>query len=196
MSPEFRDLVGEEGTPEELERLRRVHDLLVSVEPPPELPRSLAKPPRSATPLRVLRLRPRVAAVAGLAAAAAIAIGFGIGYGVRGGGGGFSAAHVVPMHGLGRDAAAKAWIAIGNRDSDGNWALEMTVRKLPALPNGGWYELYLTKKGKPNVTCGTFRTGAALVRVRLTAPYDLREYDGWIVTAHVPGEHDRVLMTT
>jgi hypothetical protein len=192
MSPDFRELVGEEGTPEELARLRRVHDLLVSVEPPPELPRGLARPARP----RVVSLRPRVQAVIGLAAAAAIAIGFGIGYGVRGGGGGFSAAHVVPMHGLGRDAAAKAWIAIGPRDANGNWPLEMTVRRLPALPRGGWYELYLTSKGKVDVSCGTFRTGARLVRVRLTAPYDLKEYDGWVVTAHVPGERDRILMTT
>jgi hypothetical protein len=192
MSPEFRDLVGEEGTPEELERLRRVHDLLVSVDPPPDLPRRLAKPARP----RVIWLRPRVQAAIGLAAAAAIAIGFGIGYGVHGGGTTFSANHVVPMHGVGPDGAAKAWIAIGKRDANGNWPLEMTVRQLPALPNGGWYELYLTKKGKSKVTCGTFRTGTQLVRVRLTAPYDLREYDGWIVTAHVKGERDRVLMTT
>src|SRR5947207_1389298 len=45
-APEFRELVGDEGTPEELERLRRVHELLVAAGPPPELPQSLAHAPR------------------------------------------------------------------------------------------------------------------------------------------------------
>jgi len=27
MSPDFRDLIGDEGNPEELERLERVHDI-------------------------------------------------------------------------------------------------------------------------------------------------------------------------
>ena len=30
MTPELRELVGDEGTPEERERLQRVHDLLVA----------------------------------------------------------------------------------------------------------------------------------------------------------------------
>ena len=35
--PDFRELVGDEGTPEELALLRRAHDLLVAAGPPPEL---------------------------------------------------------------------------------------------------------------------------------------------------------------
>ena len=42
MKPDFFDLVGDEGTPEELDELRQVHELLLSSSPPP----SLAKPPR------------------------------------------------------------------------------------------------------------------------------------------------------
>ena len=195
MSPDFRDLVGEEGTPEELERLRRVHDLLVSADAPPELSRRLARPPRLRLRLAVLP-RPRLQAALGLAAAAAIALGFGIGYSVRSGGG-FSASFTRPMHGVGRLAAASASIEIGKRDASGNWPLRVVARGLPALPRSGWYELYLTKKGKPDVTCGTFRTsGTGVARVRLTAPYDLKEYDGWVVTAHVPGAQDRVLLST
>jgi hypothetical protein len=136
-----------------------------------------------------------VQAMLGLAAAAAIALGFGIGYSVRSGGG-FSASFTRPMHGVGQLAAANASIEIGKRDASGNWPLRMVVRGLPALPRGGWYELYLTKKGKPHVTCGTFKTAGGVANVRLTAPYDLRAYDGWIVTAHVPGARDRVLLST
>jgi hypothetical protein len=194
MSPEFRDLVGEEGTPEELERLRGVHELLSSVDAPPELPRRLAHAPRPRA--RVVSLpRPRVQAALGLAAAAAIAIGFGIGYGVRGGG--FPSVRTTQMHGVGQLASASASLELGKRDAAGNWPLEMVVRGLPALPHDGWYELRLTKHGKPDASCGTFRTsGGQVARVRLNAPYDLREYDGWVVVAHVPHRSNRLLLTT
>jgi hypothetical protein len=192
--PDFRELVGEEGTPEELERLRRVHDLLVAAEPPPDLSRRLLHAPRVRS--RVLAFpRTRVQAVIGFAAAASIALGFGIGYAV-GNGNGFSEQAARPMHGVGRFASAGASIEIGKLDAGGNWPLQMVVHGLPALPHGGWYELYLTKNGKPDATCGTFRVSGRVTRVRLNAPYDFREYDGWVVTSHVPGRHDRVLLTT
>ena len=35
--PEFDDLVGDEGTPEELARLRSAHQMLIAAGPPPEL---------------------------------------------------------------------------------------------------------------------------------------------------------------
>jgi hypothetical protein len=190
--PDFRELVGDEGTPEELERLRRVHDLLVAAEPPPDVPRRLARAPRR----RLAALpRPRLQAALGLAAAAAIALGFGIGYAV-GNGNGFSEQAVRPMHGVGRFASASASIEIGKLDAGGNWPLQMVVRGLPALPHGGLYELYLTKNGKPDATCGTFGVSGSVTRVRLNAPYDFGEYDGWVVTSHVPGRHDRVLLTS
>jgi hypothetical protein len=42
--PDFRDLIGDEATSEDLARLRRVHDLLVSAGPAPEASRRLAWP--------------------------------------------------------------------------------------------------------------------------------------------------------
>jgi hypothetical protein len=36
----------------------------------------------------------------------------------------------------------------------------------------------------------------AVTRVRLNAPYDFGEYDGWVVTSHVRGGADRVLLST
>jgi hypothetical protein len=194
MTPDFRELVGDEGTPQELERLERVHELLVAAGPPPQLSRRLRRPPRVGA--RVIALpRRRVQAALAVAAAAAIAAGFGIGYGARGGGG-FSTAFSRPMHGVGPVAAATASIEIGKVDAAGNWPLEMVTRGLPALPKDGWYELLLTKHGKPSASCGTFRVDGGVGRVRLNAPYDLREYDGWIVTAHVPGSRGRTLLTT
>ena len=36
-------------------------------------------------------------------------------------------------------------------------------------------------------SCGTFRVREGETKVRLNAPYNFREYDGWIVVAEVPG---------
>ena len=193
--PDFRELIGGEEVPaEELERLRRVHDLLVAAGPPPDLPERLARAPRRHA--RIVALpRPRLRTVLGLAAAAAVAVGFGIGFAV-GNSGGYSTSFSVPMHGLGRLAAASASIDVGPLDAGGNWPLRVTVRGLPTLPANGWYALYLTKKGMPAVTCGTFRTSGGVTRVRLTAPYRLTEYDGWIITAHRPGQPNQLLLKT
>src|SRR5581483_793290 len=44
--PDFRELVGDEGGREELDRLRRVHELLVAAGPPAELSPRVANPPQ------------------------------------------------------------------------------------------------------------------------------------------------------
>ncbi len=193
--PDFRELVGEDGASAELESLRHVHDLLVGASPPPPLPRRLAEPPRVRR--RPLRLRVRIQTAAALAAAAAaVAVGFGIGHAV-GAGSRFEASATRPMHGVGQLASASARIEIGKPDANGNRPLRMTVRGLATLPRGGWYELLLTNEGERDVSCGTFTTvGAGAARIVLNSPYELEGGDGWIVTAHVPGEPDRVLLTT
>ena len=52
----------------------------------------------------------------------------------------------------------------------------------PTADGADWYELWLTKDGKPIASCGRFTVDADETTVRLSVPYDLREYDGWIVT--------------
>jgi hypothetical protein len=197
VSPDFDELVGgdEEMPLEERERLRHVHQLLLSATPAPRLPRRLARPP--AVRRRGLRVARRpVRTVLGAAAAVAVAAAFGIGY-VLGHVGGFPSSYTEAMHGVGSLAAASASIEVGRRDASGNRPLEMAVRGLPALPRDGWYDLYLTKGGKPEALCGTFKVGTnAVTHVQLNAPADLGEYDGWVVEARVPGQHGRVLLTT
>ena len=196
-TPDFRELVDEEGTPEELERLRRVHDMLVAAGPPPELSAALrAAPPTRSRVLPFLPRRKLETALAAAAAAAALA--FGVGYLVGSSGGGFPTKFSKPMHGVGQAAAAEATIRIGKLDEQGNWPLLMTVRGLRPLPAGGYYVLWLTRKGEPAASCGTFVAAGASTKVRLNAPYRLKEYDGWIVTARRPGVPDthQVLMTT
>jgi len=195
VSPDFNELVGgENATPEELAGLRRVHELLLSATPPPELSRRLALPPR-------IRRRPpriptgRMRAAFALAAAAAVGIAFGLGYSL--GHGGPLLTVTRSMHGVGPLASASALIEVGKSEAGGKRELEMTVRGLPASARNTWYELYLTKRGEPNELCGRFRAGqSALTVVRLNAPDDLEEYTGWIVTARISGQQSRVLLTT
>lgn len=197
--PDLSDLVGDEGPADELERLRRAHELLVAAGPPPELSGAAARPPR----VGVARLLPRRRLLASLAAAAALAgAAFGVGYAVSPGGEGFRAVRTVPMHGLGRLIEARAELRIGSPDAQGNIPIEMVVEGLPPLPAGGYYELYLSKKGKPRAPCGTFRAGPGRTRVRLSIAYRLEPWgawwDGWVITAHRPGgpRWSEILLTT
>jgi hypothetical protein len=197
--PDLRDLIGDEGPPDE--RLARVHELLVEAGPPPDaVPRS---PEVSG---RVLPARPRRRRWTELALAAALAsIALAVGFVVGSRGEGFDAARTISMHGVPPVADASAELAVADPDENGNIALEMGVKRLPQLPPGGWYELYLSKNGLIGASCGTFVTSGDETTVRLSVGYDLRalreagRYDGWVVTAHVPGRPasgERILLTT
>lgn len=198
--PDFRELVGDEGTPEELAKLRRAHDLLIAAGPPPELSPSIAEPPRSIGNVSWLPRRRREAAF-GLAAAV-VAAAFGVGFLVGNRGSDqFPENRSVPMHGVGQLASARATLAIGEHDSGGNYPLQMTVRGLPETDHGGWYELLLSKHGRPTLSCGAFKVGGRTVTVRLSVPYDLSDFpdlfDGWVIVEHVPQQkHVPLVMTT
>lgn len=190
-SPDFDDIVGTEGSPEELAELRQVHNLLLSADPPPALPR-LRKTPRR----RSAFSRTWAAAAFGFAAVlASLTAGLAIGW-TSGHDGDARQAFSRSMHGIGGAAAASAVIKVGSEDASGNRTLRMAVHSLPSLRRG-YYTLYLTEEGKPLVACGVFRTGpTGSANVDMNAPADLAEYDGWIVSAVVPGQPSRVLLTT
>jgi hypothetical protein len=196
--PDFRELVGDDLPEEERARLERVHDLLVAAGPPAELPPGLAKPgagPREESPI----VLPRRRAGAMLALAAAIALVAFLGGFLAGhtGGEGFSKVRAIGMHGTGSAGSASATIELGKLDENGNWPLKLVARNLPRLPRNAYYEMFLTKNGKPLATCGTFVVGGRRATVRLNAPYNLRRYDGWIVTREVPGSRTHpVVLTT
>ncbi len=197
--PDLRDLVGDDGSADQ--RLARVHELLVDAGPPPAV---LPQPPDVAG--RVVRAHPRrrrwtELALAATLAAVALAAGF-----VAGSwGDDFESRVTISMDGVPPVADASAELAVGVRDESGNTALEMVVERLPQLPQGGWYELFLSKNGVIGASCGTFVTGEGKTTVRLSVGYDLGawrdagRYDGWVVTAHVPGKPgsaERILLTT
>ena len=196
MSPDFRELVGDDLPEEERARLEQVHELLVAAGPPPELPPAIAE--LDSEPDNVVPL-PRRRAGALLAIAAAIAVVALIGGYVAGrhGNDKFSTVKSLPMHGTAIAQTASATIDLGTIDQSGNWPLRVKLRNLPSLPRGAYYEMYLTKHGKPVATCGTFVTSGTSSTVRLNAPYNLRRYDGWVVTRNLPGSKTNpVVLTT
>jgi hypothetical protein len=195
--PDFRDLVGEEGTAEELARLQRAHDMLLAAGPPPELSPRLAEPPK--TPERERRFHRWRARAAFALAAGVAAAAFGVGFlvGDRGSPEYHAAGPPIPMHGVASAQGAKASIVIGERDDVGNWPLLVQIRGLEALPKGEWYELYLTRKGKLAAYCGSFSMNeTGQTTVQFSVPYRLKRFDGWVVTTSKKAVPRPVLMTT
>ena len=96
----------------------------------------------------------RWAELALAAALASVALAVGFVAGSRGDG--FDAVRTISMHGVAPVADASAELAMAEPDASGNIALEMDVERLPQLPQGGWYELYLSKQGVIGASCGTF----------------------------------------
>lgn len=195
---DFFDLVGDEGTPEELEQLRRAHDLLIAAGPPPELPPRLAEAP-GAVGRNTAWLPRRRRGAAAVLAAGVVAVAFGIGFivGDRGSGEFPHKGSPIAMHGLGTTSSARGSVLIGERDEVGNWPLLVRVSGLKPLAKGKWYELYLTRKGKPVAYCGSFsaqKTGRTTVH--FSVPYRLKGFDGWIVTDSSKPRAQQVLLTT
>jgi hypothetical protein len=176
--PNFDELVGADLPHAERERLRRVHDLLVAAGPPPEMPQLLASP-------RVRTLRRRRAAAVLIAAALALAA-FGAGWLLGGPNDEFDVRRAVPMRSTAHAPNASALIELGYPDDEGNWPMLVTVRGLKPLPEGGYYELLLTRDGKPVAVCGSFKVKSqGATTVRLGASYNLRNFDGWVVRPYV-----------
>jgi hypothetical protein len=189
MSDRFDELVGEIDDRQERERLRRVHELLLSVDAPPERsptldPAVLAKPAQ-------LRPRRRGRALALLAAALA-ALTFGAGYLV--GGRDDAPQRVISMGGAGSERDATASIEVLPQDEAGNWPMRVLVRGLASSKGrSDYYELWLTEDGKRTASCGRFVVAGGLTTVTLSVPYPLRRYNGWVVTRAGSGE---ILLTT
>jgi anti-sigma-K factor RskA len=177
--PDFDELVGGDLEPNERERLRRVHDLLLEAGPPPELPPALEPRAEGSVVVPIRRPSRRRMAVAGILAAALAAVIFGAGVLVGGSGDGESAepepSYVVDMTG----DEARASLAVFDADAAGNWPMRMTVQ---GLDKGKTYELWLVKDGRLEQLCGAFAAGDGRTVVELSAPYPLKTYDSWVVT--------------
>ena len=202
---DLRDLIDTDDLdPDEEARLRRIHELLLEAGPPAELPPGLARPGAPPTAQIVAFPLPRRRVAASLVAAAAVAAAaFGGGYlfgHARAKPETFAAAKTMTMRSTSAsDASANAVLQMAHPDSAGNWPMEMTVRGLPRQSRrGAYYELWLTRDGKPAEPCGSFRVHGSSTTVDFSVPYNLKAFDGWIVTAVHPGGHEPgpVMLTT
>lgn len=175
MTDRFDELVGGIADPEERGRLRRVHELLLKVEPPPD----------PAAPLPVQLPQRRRSRRFLLLAAALAAATFGAGYLLGGDGGNAETEAVIPMTGVGAGKGASAEIELLAADKAGNWPMNVVVRGLePSRDRDDWYDLWLTRRGRLAAHCGRFIVTSGKTEVTLTVPYRLRAYDGWVVTRH------------
>jgi hypothetical protein len=104
----------------------------------------------------------------------------------------FDAQRSVQLRGTSLDSDALGTLRLGARDSDGNWPMLLHVKNLDPLPDEGYYDLYLTRGGKPLAKCGTFNVLRGEAVIHLSAAYDLRRFDkdGWVVTRQLPGHHE------
>ncbi|HEY6960836.1 MAG TPA: anti-sigma factor [Gaiellaceae bacterium] len=192
-------LGGDDLTPEEEARLRRVHDLLLLAGPPPDLSPELEHVPAPVDPPEVpILFRRRKMAPAVLALAAALAAfvgGYAFGHS-KAKPAAFATERTVAMHGA---PGAHGVIRVAAADSVGNWPMLVEVSGLPEqTARKAYYELWLTKNGKPVASCGSFRVHGKTTTVRLSVPYSLRGYDGWVVTSQPPHDHapGAVVLTT
>jgi hypothetical protein len=150
-------------------------------------------PPALVPPLRRARRRPPLALLAA-ALAALVATAFGGGYLLGARGGDVEAVRTIAMTGVGDERDASATIEVLPADAAGNWPMRMRVRGLePNRPGHDYYELWLTKDGKPLGSCGRFKVRPGLTEVMLSVPYPLQGYDGWVVTH---GRSPQPLLTT
>lgn len=198
MSDDIFDELFEDESPAERERLRRAHDLLRAAGPMPELPPRLEEPVAPPEPPLIPFLPKRRSVAAAVAAAAAIAAVFGGGYLVgHQNGSSFTVTRNVRMHPTAAAPNALASIEIGKRDSHGNWPMLVKLSGLNTLPRGGYYALWLTRKGKPVAPCGWFRADGD-TSLELTVAYSLNRFDGWVLTKQMPGAHEPgpALLTT
>jgi hypothetical protein len=175
--PEFRDLVGDDLSPEEGARLERVHDMLIAAGPPPELPPELQEVPSErpvATPI-VLPRRRVGAAIALAATIALVAFLGGFIAGHSGAGDSFQSVRNVTLG----NGQAKAVVRFAPKDANGNTTMDVKVENLRPLPRRDYYVLLMTKNGKPVVECGTFnlRRGGPTT-FKFTVAYDPSDFDG------------------
>jgi hypothetical protein len=193
--PDFDDLVGSDVPQEERDRLRRAHELLVEAGPPAELGPEMEAvpwPDEALMPLGLTRRPVRKRSPLLLAASIATAglLGFVIGQASNSSSTNIDAQRVVKLTGTGLAKDGRATLEIGSKDSHGNWPMVLHVTGLRSLPPGGYYDLFLSRNGKPIALCGTFNVRPGATVVRMNAAYELKRFDGWIVTRQLPGEHE------
>jgi hypothetical protein len=183
LTPNFDDLVGADLERGERERLRSVHDALVTAGPPAELPPHLEAGPTLAMTMAKPR-KPVGRRVALLAAAVAVlALAFLGGYLAGNNGGGLARGQTMELAGTKAAPSALASLKLLPEDASGNLPMTLTATGLPKLGPGWYYEVYLVRKNKIIGKCGWFISNGVDrgIDVNLNAPYAIQQGDKWIV---------------
>ena len=188
---DFDELIGNEPQGPERDRLRRAHELLLAAGPPPELSPELEAGPTLAMtlgrPPKRHRHRLALAAAAAIAVAAVFLGGYIVGNSNHNGNP--SAIHTIELSGTSFAPSALASLRVLPEDLAGNWPMTLAVSGLPALPQDGYYAVYLVRGGKPWKPCGWFTVDSPrkTVTISMNAPYQLEQGDSWIVTMQAAG---------
>lgn len=218
MSDRFDELVDHPAlTPDERARLRRVHDLLLEVGPPPEAAPHLSPPGEA----QIIPLRRRGRALTLLAAALGAALLGGAGYVLGNRSATEEAAQtvtaeqtvtatqsttvretvtvapeqpsgpVVRMAGVGAAEGAWATVELLPRAESGDYPVRIHAEGLPERTT---FEMWLVDDdGEFDKLCGSFTTGYDETEVTLVVPYEMRTRDDWVVVR--PGSSEPVLTT-
>ena len=195
--PDFHELVGNDLEPAERERLERVHDMLIAAGPPPELPQELAEPPRPES--KLVDLARRRVRTGLLLAATIVLAAFAAGYllGMRGEDSSSQSFTTQKTAVLGKSPHRLAVVRIGEADANGNRTMIVNVNGLDRLKEGGYYTLFMTRNGKPVVTCGTFNVSdKGVTTVRFTVAYDLEHFDGLMLAKYSHKGHRNTPLLT
>ncbi len=219
MSDGFDELVDHPSlTAEERARLRRVHDLLLEVGPPPEAPSHLTPPLGDA---QVIPLRRRCRGLALLAAALGAAVLGGAGYLLGERSATPEAAQtvtaertvtatqattvretvtaapeqpsgpVVRMAGVGAAEGAWATVELLPRAESGDYPVRIRAEGLPERTT---FEMWVVDDGELEQLCGSFTSGYDETEVTLVVPYEMRTRDDWVIVR--PGTSEPLLTTT
>jgi hypothetical protein len=182
VTPDFESLVGGADLDEqERATLLAAHEALLLAGPPAELPAHLAHAPRPDGTVIPFPRGQRRAMVVLAAAIALVAFALGTATSAKDGGK-FAAAWTHPMRGTPVAPDATASISGSKRDAAGNWKMLIKVTGLPVLHGNEYYVLWLTKHGRPIAQCGTFHVRGGTTVATFSEPYELHEFDGWVVT--------------
>jgi hypothetical protein len=185
--PSFDDLIGEDVGRDERERLRRVHELLVTAGPPAELAPEIERGPTLGMTLGGPSRR-RVTRRTALVAAAVLVLLLAFLAGYIAGNDSTASGRLLNLAGTAQAPRAEAKLRIEPADAAGNWPMTLAARGLPKLPAKGYYEVFLVRNGEIFAPCGGFVVpgGKTVVSVKLNAPYRFEKGDTWVVTKQLP----------
>ena len=105
--------------------------------------------------------------------------------------------HTLQMTPTGVQPDVVGVLRIGKEVEGGNTPLILAVSGLRDLGRDGHYELWLTRRGKRVVSCGSFVAETGQLVVRLNAPYTLEDFAAWEVVEDLDNrERDPAILTT